>query len=156
MKNLILLVFLTALFSNCEINALVNEYEEINNKWEISLTEGLPQSIKSELKYFDLSLCKPKKRAMKSDSFGCLGSINDSSPFGLSLSYSIKSNQQLMINSILIRQDIAEGVFSQRKLTDLEIALTSELGGLWNYEISGDKMIWINDNKKKIEFNIKY
>ena len=93
---------------------------------------------------------------MKSDSFGCLGSINDSSPLGLSLSYSIKSNQQLMINSILIRQDIAEGVFSQRKLTDLEIALTSELMGLWNYEISGDKMIWINDNKKKIEFNIKY
>lgn len=155
MKKLIQLVILMLFFNSCEINSILQDYEKINNKWEIVSTSGLTDNIKNEITYFDLSLCKPKRKGIKNDSYGCIGSVNDSDIFGLALSYSLRTKQVLSINNFKIIIEIESGILRQRKLTDQEINLSKELSGEWIYEIRGDNMTWINDKNQKLELKVK-
>lgn len=150
MKKLVIALCVFCLMSSCEKGRILKEYDKVSNVWILKSTIAMPAELLSEIQSIDMSMCKPKRKQVGAEGFGCNASVNDSEAFGLTISYALQSNSKLLISRVSDLVIPEPGTVVSREPTAAEKVLNDALSGEWDYVIEGEKMTWVQGEKSLV------
>lgn len=150
MKKLIAICGMALFLVSCEKTTVLEEYDRVGNIWAAQSTSSLPAEVLTEIQSIDMTRCKPKRRQIGQEGFGCTASINNSEAQGLSMIYFIESNSKITVSMIIELNFPEEGTLVSRVPPAAERLLNSSLQGEWDYTIEGNTMTWQQGEKMLI------
>lgn len=150
-KQFPILAVLVLFILSCD-NEVLKAYQDINQTWYLQSADGMT-NVKSEIRLVDMSQCKISRKVAKDEGGGCTAPINDFEKGGLSLSYSVKPNNIVEIKRVLDLPISASDGITRLEPSALEIALTDEMKGSWNYVIEG-KLLTLKQGTKTLVFTL--